>query len=179
MQVSGQSIVDRVVGVLRLDVPTYEAIEHDRRATQEAALVVATVAVASGIGGLDEGFGGFIAGIIGALASWLIFSGFAYFFGKQIFGTPTTQTSIEQVLRTVGYARAPGLLNIFGFIPVLGVIIAFVAGIWGIITVIYAIRQALDFSTGRAIITGIIAAIAAAIVLAILGLIFGIGALAF
>jgi hypothetical protein len=42
--------------------------------------------------------------------------------------------------------------------------------------VIIAIRQALDFSTSRAIITGIVAAIAAAIVLGILGLIFDIGA---
>ncbi len=176
MQVSGQSIVDRVVGVLKLDVPTYEAIEQDGKATREAVLVVLVVAIAAGIGGLDNGFAGFIVGIIGALLSWLIFSGFAYFFGTQIFGTPTTQANMEQVARTVGYARAPGLFQIFGFIPVLGAIIGFIAAIWGIVTVIIAIRQSLDFSTGRAIITGIIAAIAAAIVLAILALIFDVGA---
>jgi hypothetical protein len=176
VQNSGQTIVDRVVGVLKLEVPTYEAIERDPHATREAAIVVAAVAIASGIGGLDEGLGGLIAGIIGALITWLVFSGFAYFFGKQLFGTPTTQANFEHVLRTVGYARAPGLLNLFGFIPVLGIIIAIVASIWGIVTVIIAIRQALDFSTSRAIITGIVAAIAAAIVLGILGLIFDIGA---
>ena len=176
MQNSGQTIIDRVIGVLKLDVPTYEAIERDRHATREAAIVVAAVAIASGIGGLDEGIGGLIAGIIRALLAWLVFSGFAYFFGKQLFGTPTTQTNFEQVLRMVGYARAPDLLYIFSFIPVLGIIIAIVASIWGIFTVVIAIRQALDFSTVRAIITGIAAAIAAGIVLGILGLIFDIGA---
>lgn len=179
MQISGPTIIDRVVGVLRLDVPTYEAIERDRHATREAAIVVVAVAIAAGIGGLDEGGRGFISGIIFSVLMWLIFSGFAYFFGKQIFGTPTTQASAEQVARTVGYARAPGLLNIFGFIPILGGLIGFVASIWGIITLVIAIRQALDFSTGRAIITAIIAAIAAGIVGVILSLIFGVGAAIF
>ncbi len=179
MQTSGQTIIARIIGVLKLDVPTYEAIERDRHATREAAIVVAAVAIASGIGGLDEGIGGLIAGIISAVVAWLVFSGFAYFFGKQLFGTPTTQTSFEQVLRTVGYAQAPGLLRIFGFIPILGGLIAFAAWIWGISTVVIAIRQALDFSTGRAVITGIAAAVAAGLVLFILRLIFDIGAFIF
>ena len=179
MQNSGQTIVDRVIGVLKLDVPTYEAIEQDGNATREAAIVVAAVALAGGIGGLDEGIGGLIAGIVGAFISWLIFSSFAYFFGKQLFGTPTTQANPEEVLRTVGYAQAPGLLRIFGFIPIIGPILGFVGVIWGLVTVVIAIRQALDFSTGRAIITGIVAAIAAAIVLGILSLIFNIGAFIF
>jgi hypothetical protein len=179
VQTSGQTIVDRVVGVLKLDVPTYEAIEHDRNATREAAIVVAVVAVAGGIGGLDEGFGGLIAGIIGAFINWLIFSSFAYFFGKQLFGTPTTQANPEEVLRTVGYAQAPGLLRLLGFIPVIGWLFSVVAFVWTIVTVIFAIRQSLDFSTGRAVITAIVAIIAASIVLAILGLIFNIGAFIF
>ncbi len=71
------------------------------------------------------------------------------------------------------------MLRIFGFIPILGGLIAFVAWVWGIITVIIAIRQALDFSTGRAVITAIAAAIAAGIVLGIPSLIFNIGSFIF
>ena len=111
-----------------------------------------------------------------ALISWIIFSALAYFFGTQLFGTPTTQADVEQVARVVGYAQAPRILTIFGFIPVIGWLISLIGAIWSLVCVIVAIRQALDFGTGRAIITGIIAAIAVAIIMGILGLIFGVGA---
>jgi hypothetical protein len=77
-------------------------------------------------------------------------------------------------MRTQGYARVPGILAFFGFIPVLGWIVAIVGSIWALVTAIVAIRETLVISTGRAIIVGIIAAIASGIVLFILALIFGV-----
>lgn len=175
MQAANNAIVDRVMGVLKLDIPTYEAIEHDRNALKEAALVVGLAALAGAIGGARQGAGGVILGIIYAFVWWIVFSALAYFFGTQIFGTPTTEADVEQVARVVGYAQAPQILNVFGFIPVIGWIISLIAAIWGLICVIVAIRQALDFGTGRAIITGIIAAIAVGIISGILALLFGRG----
>lgn len=176
MQAANNAIVDRVMGILKLDIPTYEAIERDRNAIKEAAIIVGLAALAGAIGGLREGAGGVILGIVSALISWIIFSALAYFFGTQLFGTPTTQADVEQVARVVGYAQAPRILTIFGFIPVIGWLISLIGAIWSLVCVIVAIRQALDFGTGRAIITGIIAAIAVAIIMGILGLIFGVGA---
>lgn len=167
-------IIDRAKRVMQLDQPVFRTIARDPNATQQAAIVVGVVAVASAIGGADEGIGGIILGIIGALVGWLIFAGLAWFFGTNIFGTPTTTTNWESLLRTLGYAQAPNVLSIFGFIPVLGWLAALVGSIWAIVTAIVAIRETLAFSTGRAIITAIIAAIATGLVMAILGLIFGV-----
>lgn len=171
-------ILDRAKRVMQLDQPVFRTIARDPNATQQAAIVVGVVAIASAIGGASEGIGGIIFGIIGALVGWLIFAGLAWFFGTNIFGTPTTTTNWESLLRTLGYAQAPNVLAIFGFIPVLGWLAALVGSIWAIVTAIVAIRETLAFSTGRAIITAIIAAIATGLVMAILGFIFGVPYLA-
>jgi hypothetical protein len=175
MNISFDKILDRANWVIRLDHTVYREIANDPAATVEAAVVVAAVALASGLGAATDSFGRAILAILGAFISWAIFSFFTYFFGKNIFGTPTTQANTETLLRTQGYARAPGVLAVFGIIPILGWIVAFVAWIISLITAIYAIRETLGISTGRAIIIGIIAAITSAIALGILGLIFGVG----
>jgi hypothetical protein len=77
-------------------------------------------------------------------------------------------------LRTIGYAQVPGIVAVIGFIPFLGPLAAFVGGIWAIVTAIIAIRQSLNITTGRAIITGIIAAIASGIIMFIIALIFDV-----
>ena len=51
-------LIERVIGVLRLDVDTYEEIEADESATSQAAIVVAVVAIVGGIvggGGINLG----------------------------------------------------------------------------------------------------------------------------
>lgn len=173
--ISANAIVDRAINVSRLDVPTYDTIERDPRATTEAAIVVGVVAVAGAIGGATDGFGGILVGLISAFIGWVVFSYLAYFFGKNIFGTPTTDVRTESLLRTIGYAQAPGALAITGFVPLIGWIGAFVGGVWSIVTAVIAIRQGLDVSTGRAILVAIVAAIATGIVSVILSMIFGIG----
>lgn len=95
-----------------------------------------------------------------------------YFFGKNVFGSPNTHVDVESLLRTQGYAQAPGVLAFFGFIPVLGWIAGLIGGIWAIITAVVAIRETLVIGTGRAIIVGIVAAIASGLIVGILGLIF-------
>ena len=173
MNISFDKILDRANRVIRLDHTVYREIGNDPAATVEAAVVVAVVAVASGLGAVTDSFGRVIVAILGAFIWWGVFSFFTYFFGKNIFGTPTTQTTTESLLRTQGYAQAPRVLAIFGIIPILGWIVAFVASIIGLVTAIYAIRETLGISTGRAIVIGIIAAITSFIALLILSLIFG------
>jgi len=165
-------ILNRAIHVAKLDLPLYREIARDANATKEAAVVVAVVALASGIGALSDSFGSVVVAVLGAFIGWVVFAGMTYFFGKNIFGSPSTQVDVESLLRTQGYAQAPGVLAFFGFIPVLGWIAALVGGIWGIVTAVVAIRETLVIGTGRAIIVGIIAAIASGIVVGLLGLIF-------
>lgn len=168
-------IIQRSIAVSQLVQRTYREIAVDPRATGEAAIVVVAVAIASGIGGAANGFGGIVAGVISAFISWLLFAAVAWFFGTQLFGTPTTHGSRDGLIRTLGYAKAPALLNLLGFIPLIGWIFGTVAWVWVIITSLFAIRQVLGLSTGRAIITAIVAAIASGIIIGLVGIIFGIG----
>jgi hypothetical protein len=168
-------IVDRSINVSKLVQRTYREIAVDPDATRQSAIVVSIVAIAGAIGGAANGFGGVVVGLIGAFVSWLLFTFVTWFFGTQLFGTPTTNASPESLLRTLGYAQAPSIFGILGFIPILGLIVSLIAGIWVIVTSIFAIRQVLGLSTGKAIVTAIIAAVASGIIIGIFGVIFGIG----
>jgi hypothetical protein len=158
-------MADRMIGAARLDVATYEEVESDYSATGQAALVVAIVALASAIGGAGAGGVGILGGIFSAIVGWLVWAGIAYLIGDKLFGGTA---SWGELLRTLGFAQAPGVLLILAIIPVLGWVVQFVVGIWLLVAGVIAIRQALDFSTGRAILTAIVGWIPLVIVRAIL-----------
>lgn len=148
----GGSLIDRMLGAAKLDVPTFEAIERDEDATIQAFVVVVLVAIASGLGLLFvDGISGFFGGIARAIFSWIIFAMIAYFVGTKLIPGEQTRTSVDELMRTTGFAQTPGLLGIFAFIPILGIIVALVVFVWSIVAVVVALRQALDTSTGRAI----------------------------
>jgi hypothetical protein len=115
--------------------------------------VVALVAIAQAIGGAGEGGFGIVAGMISALLGWLLWAGITYLIGAKLFGGTATW---GELLRTIGFAQTPGVLHVLGIIPVLGGIIRFGVAIWVLIAGIIAIRQALDISTGKAILTAVL-----------------------
>ena len=144
------SLTERMMGAARLDTAIYEEVEHDASATGQAAVVVAIVAVASAIGAIGgEGMGP-LGALIGALIGWLVWAGVTYLIGDKLLGGTA---SWGELLRTLGFAQSPGVLFALGIIPLLGGLVRFIVGIWILIAGIIAIRQALDFSTGKAILT--------------------------
>ena len=164
-----RSIVNRMVRAAQLDNHLYEEVERDVDATSQAAIVVAIVAVTTGIGQIrDGGISGLIFGIIAAFVGWIVWSFVTYWVGKTLFKTENTRVTPGEMLRTLGFARSPGVLNILGIIPVLGVLVLVVTWIWSLICGVIAIRQAMDFSTGRAVATGLVALIPVAIIEALL-----------
>lgn len=161
-----RSITDRMIGAASLDVATYEEVEHDTTATGQAAVVVTIAAIASAIGALREGGTGVIGMLIGTLVGWLLWSGVTYLIGTRVFkGTATW----GELLRTIGFAQAPGVLLALAFLPVLGGVVRFAVAIWLLVTGIIAIRQALDFTTGRAVLTALLGWLVAIIPAAIVG----------
>jgi hypothetical protein len=102
-------------------------------------------------------FASLISGLILSLVGWLIWSFITYIIGTKIFGGIATY---GELLRTIGFADAPGILLIFSFIPLLGGVLSFIIGIWGLVAMAIAVRQALDFSTTNAILTCIVGFIA-------------------
>ena len=151
------SLVGRMIGAATLDVATYEEVEHDTTATTQAGLVVAIAALAQGIASPV----GVISGIIGALLGWMAFAGLTYFIGTRIFkGTATW----GELLRTLGFAYTVAIFSILGIIPIVGIIVGLVVFVWGVSAAVVAIRQALDVSTGQAIVTGLLGWVAMAII---------------
>jgi hypothetical protein len=163
--VTGRSFGERMKGAAMLDVDTYEEVEADHTATTQAAGVVAIVAVAQAIGAAGAGGQGVILGVIGAVVGWLLWAGITYIIGDKFLGGTATW---GELLRTLGFAQSPGILFVLGIIPLLGWLIQFAVGIWILVAGIIAIRQALDFGTGKAILTAVIGWLAVVIPMAIL-----------
>lgn len=153
MPVGSRSFIDRMKGAAMLDVPTYEEVEADHSATGQAAGVVVLSAIALGIGAAAAGGRGIFGGLIAALVGWLVWAGVTYLIGDKLLGGTATW---GELLRTIGFAHAPGVLMVLAIIPLLGWLVTAVVGIWMLIAGVIAIRQALDFSTGKAIGTALL-----------------------
>jgi hypothetical protein len=178
------SLVDRMIRAAKLDVNLYEEVEADKTATRQALLVVLIYSICAGIGsGLinvwDEGVGRFFlslfVGLISALVFWLIWSLITYLIGTTFFKGPKTKATYSELLRTIGYAASPGVLMIFAFIPFVGGAVSFLVWIWMLVAMVIAVRQALDFTTGRAIGTVVVGGILYLVFALIIGLALGLG----
>ena len=88
-------------------------------------------------------------------------SAVTFFIGTRVFkGT----ADWGELLRTIGFAQSAGVLYILGIIPILGWLVRGVVAIWLLVATIIAIRQALDFDTGKAVLTALIGFVAYLIV---------------
>jgi hypothetical protein len=159
-----QSIIDRMIRAAKLDPQVYEEVEHDRSATSQAMLVVVLGAIAGGIGALSGGIAGLAVGVVASLVGWVVYAFIAYWVGTNIFKGPHTEATWGQLLRTLGFANSPRVLMVLVVIPVVGIFVGLAVFIWLLFTTVYAIRQALDFSTWRAIATAVVSLLAQVVI---------------
>ncbi len=147
------SMVDRMVRAAKLDPQLYEEVEADKAALGQAMGVVVLASVAGGVGsGGLGGLSGFFIGTAAALIGWVVWAALTYFIGTRILPEPNTRADLGELLRTIGFASSPGLLRVLGFIPGVTGIVFLISGIWMLIAMIIAVRQALDYrSTLRAV----------------------------
>lgn len=162
----GQTMIERMKGAALLDVNTYEEVEADATATAQAAGVVMIVAVAQAIGVSGHGGPRIVGGLVSALLGWLVWAGVTYLIGDKLLGGTATW---GELMRTLGFAQTPGVLFALGFVPGVGDFIRLAAALWMLVAGIVALRQALDFGTGKAILTALFGWLAIAIPVAILG----------
>ena len=148
-----EELWDRILRASKLEPDVYEEIEADQAATPQAALVVVLSAVAAGIGNVvNAGIFGVIVFALAALIGWYVWAYLTYFIGTRLLPEVQTQAEHGQLLRTIGFASAPGMIRVFGIIPGIGGLLFPLAGIWMLIATVIAVRQALDYtSTLRAV----------------------------
>lgn len=163
---SNRTMLDRMKGAALLDVATFTEVEHDTTLTGQAAGVVVLVALAKAIGAADIGIGSAVGLAVVSLLGWLIWAGVTYLIGDKLFGGTATW---GELLRALGFAQAPGVLMVFAFLP-LGGLLAFVVGVWTLAAGLVAIREALDFSTLKALGTAFLGWLALVIPLALLAM---------
>jgi hypothetical protein len=179
---TSSSLINRMIRASKLEVALYEEVEADTSATGQAVLAVILVSIISGIGSaiaaIFAGGGlriiwGLLGGIVASLLGWLAWSFLTWLLGTTVFKGPETKSSWGETMRTIGFAYSPGVFRFFSFIPFIGPVIAFAAMVWSLIAGVIAVRQALDFSTGRAIATCIVGWIIYVIVVALLSFVLG------
>jgi hypothetical protein len=144
----------RVIGVFKLDSKTFEEIEHNTSLTLYAAIIVALVALVSGVGTAfyrlifsGSVIGGFFGSVFSTLLGWLVWSAVTWFIGTRLFNA---QATIDEMLRVIGFAQIPLFLSI---IPCLGSV---VGGIWALIAGFVAVRQGLDLDNTKTLLTVVI-----------------------
>ncbi len=162
--------VDRMMRAAKLDVHLYEEVEADRRSMGQAMGVVLLSSLAGGIGFMQEaGLMGLVIGTVGSLLGWYVWAFMTYLIGTKLLPEPQTHADHGELLRTIGFSSAPGLIRVFGIIPGLSGFVNLLAGVWMLVAMIIAVRQALDYqSTYRAIGVCLIGWIIQAILLALL-----------
>lgn len=173
------NLKDRMIRAAKLDATLYEEVEADREAMGQAMGVVVISSVAAGIGTISRGgFAGLLPsillGTLFALIGWFVWAYLTYFIGTKLLGEAQTKADLGELLRTIGFSSAPGVIRVLGLIPGLTGLVFLVASIWMFIAMIIAVRQALDFeSMWRASGVVLIGALVQGLILALLFSILG------
>jgi hypothetical protein len=175
------AIISRVMRVFTFDLTVFQEVENDQTATQQAWVVVAVAAVASGIGsalgGLIEG-GGFVGFILGlivgpilAVLGYFLWAFITYWVGVNMF---QGQADFNEMQRVIGFAYAPNVAGILHFIPCVGWIISLAGSLYALVLSVMAVKEGLDVDMGKAIVTCIIGWFVSFVLMFIPGLIIGL-----
>jgi hypothetical protein len=141
-------LLNRMIRAAMLDASLFEEVEADRGALGQAAIVVLLSSLAAGLGG--AGIAGprwqtqvLLTGI--ALVTWSAWAILVLQIGARVMPEPQTRADTGQLLRTLGFAATPGLLQVFAMHPPVSVAVFVVAWLWMGAAMVIAIRQALDY----------------------------------
>jgi hypothetical protein len=141
----------RVLGALRLDPEVFEDIENDPSALVPALGVVVLSSAAAGLA-LRAGLNGLVVGVLASIFTWYVWALVTWWVGTRLLPEPATSATQGELVRTLGFATAPGVFRLVGVVPALQGLAFAVAAVWMLAAAVIAVRQALDYrSTWRAI----------------------------
>ena len=141
------SFLNRIYRAIKIDPDLYEEVEHDKSATFQAASVVILSSLAAGVGAIHLGASNFLLGPALSLINWFIWAFFVFIIGTKLFPDIQTKSNVFEVLRTIGFASAPGIIRVFGITPELMGVTFIGAQFWMLACMVVAVRQALDYKS--------------------------------
>lgn len=167
----------RLMGAAMLDAAMYEGIEADRSTTRQAALTVVLASLAAGIGA---------AGLYGprpatlvtvsvlACLTWVAWAVLMFHIGTRMLPEPQTRATLGELLRTTGFAAAPGLIQVFAMFPAMATPVFAGTWIWMLVAMVVAVQHALDYrSRWRAIAVCVVGASLSLALAFVVGLVWG------
>ena len=140
-------LFDRIFRAIKIDVELYEEVERDKSATIQAGLVVVLSSMAAGVGALQLGSSNFLLAPIFSLISWYVWAYIIYFVGVKLFPEKNTKSNHGELLRTIGFSSAPGLLRVFGVTPDLMAVTFIGSAFWMLACMVVAVKSALDYDS--------------------------------
>ena len=139
--------INRLYRAIKIDIDLYEEVEKDKSATVQAGIVVVLSSLAAGVGALQLGASNFLIAPILSLLSWYVWAYVIYFVGVKLFGSPSTRSNHGELLRTIGFSSAPGLIRVFGVTPDLMTVTFVGSAFWMLACMVVAVKSALDYES--------------------------------
>ena len=170
------SLTRRMLGAAKLSAATYEEVEADATATPQAVLVVVLAAIAGGVSAIRAtGVVGLALAGLASLLGWYVWAFVTFLVGTRLLRGARTEADLGQLLRTVGFSAAPGVIRVLGIVPVLDRPVSLLASLWMLVSMVVAVRQALDYdTTGRAIVVCVLGFVLNFVLLVALGALVGV-----
>ena len=141
------NFLNRIYKAIKIDPELYEEVEHDKSATMQAAVVVVLSSLAAGVGAIHLGASNFLLGPFVSLASWYFWAFLIFIVGTKLFPDKQTKSNHGELLRTICFSSAPGLIRVFGFTPELMSVTFIGSSFWMLACMVVAVRQALDYKS--------------------------------
>ena len=168
--------IRRFIGALMLDAGAYEDIESDRRAGASAILVIALACAAGAFAGKNisaAGAPGFAIAMAMMLGWWIVWAMLIAAIGTRLLPEPQTRSNPSELLRSIGFAAAPGTFYALAAMPAAAMFVFVLVSLWMIAATVIAVRQALDYTTTwRAVAVCLIAWLLSFGVIAAVGTVF-------
>ena len=142
-----KNLISRIFRAIKIDVELYEEVEKDKSATIQAAVVVILSSLAAGVGALNLGASNFLLAPIASLISWYVWAYIIYFVGVKMFPEKNTKSNHGELLITIGFSSAPGLIRVFGITPDLMAVTFIGSAFWMLACMVVGVRAALDYKS--------------------------------
>jgi hypothetical protein len=139
-------------------------------------LVVVLAALAGGVSAIRAtGVVGLVLSGLASLLGWYVWAFITFVVGTRLLPGAKTDADLGQLLRTIGFSAAPGLVRVLGIVPILDGPVSLIASLWMLAAMVVAVRQALDYEgTARAVAVCVIGFVLNFVLLFVLGKLAGV-----
>jgi hypothetical protein len=149
-------MIDRVLRAIRLDAKFFREAADTPSLSGEAAIIAIVVSLLAALGGAVGSARPVVFLLVewanGLVFGWLLWALISYLVGTVLGG----KSGVGEMARVLAYASALRLLSLLGFIPCVGWVFRIAGWVLSLVAGVLAIRESMEFGTGRAMVTAVI-----------------------